>query len=149
MASDGWFTLIASDAVGAAPVEAEAGGVRWVAYRPAPGAPVAVVEARCPHRLVRLAHGNVEGGRLRCPYHGWEFGSDGACAMVPSNGPDAAVPPRARLRTPWAVREDGGTIWSPRPPPAIPAPSPTGVPRSSCSRTSTRACAPAGIPWRW
>jgi phenylpropionate dioxygenase-like ring-hydroxylating dioxygenase large terminal subunit len=111
MQDAGWFPLADSGAVGAAPVEADAGGVRWVAYRPAPGAPVAVVEARCPHRLVRLTHGRVERGRLRCPYHGWEFGSDGACAVVPSNGPDAAAPPRARLRTPWGVVEDRGTIW--------------------------------------
>ena len=107
----GWLRLIASDAVGAAPIEAEAGGERWVAYRPSPGAPVVVVEARCPHRLVRLSHGSVEAGRLRCPYHGWEFGADGACALIPSNGTDAAVPPRARLRTPWRVREEAGAVW--------------------------------------
>src|SRR3954453_15491722 len=111
MQDAGWFPLADCEAVGAAPAEAEAGRVGWWAARPAPEAPVAVVEARCPHRLVRLAHGGVDGGRLRCPYHGWEFGSDGACAVVPSNGPDAAVPPRARLRTPWGVREDAGTIW--------------------------------------
>jgi phenylpropionate dioxygenase-like ring-hydroxylating dioxygenase large terminal subunit len=91
-----------------------------VAYRPAPEAPVAVVEARCPHRLVRLAHGAVHGGRLRCPYHGWEFEPDGACAVIPSNGPDAAVPPRARLRTPFGVREEGGTIWVAPVPPGAP-----------------------------
>jgi phenylpropionate dioxygenase-like ring-hydroxylating dioxygenase large terminal subunit len=106
-----WFPLAASDAVAATPVEAEAAGVRWLAYRPEPGAPAAVVEARCPHRLARLVHGTRVGDRLRCPYHGWEFGADGACAVIPSNGSDAGVPPRARLRTPWGVREEGGTIW--------------------------------------
>jgi phenylpropionate dioxygenase-like ring-hydroxylating dioxygenase large terminal subunit len=93
------------------PVEAEAGGVRWVAYRPAGGEPAAVVEARCPHRLVRLAHGTVLDRRLQCAYHGWQFEPGGACAVVPSNGPDAAVPPRAHLRTPWGVREHDGTVW--------------------------------------
>ena len=103
-----WLRLVASDAVGPVPMEAEAGGERWVAYRPSPGAPVAVVEARCPHRLVQLSHGSVEAGRLRCAYPGWEFGADGACALIPSNGPDAAVPPRARLRTPWRGAGGGG-----------------------------------------
>jgi phenylpropionate dioxygenase-like ring-hydroxylating dioxygenase large terminal subunit len=124
MQDPGWFPLADSEAVGVAPVEAEAGGVRWVAYRPAPGAPVAVVEARCPHRLVRLTHGAVDGGRLRCPYHGWEFGPDGACAVIPSNGPDVAVPPRARLRTPCGVREEGGTIWVAPVPPGAPGAEP-------------------------
>ncbi|HYJ75876.1 MAG TPA: Rieske 2Fe-2S domain-containing protein [Kineosporiaceae bacterium] len=67
MQDAGWYPLADSGAVGVTPVEAEAGGVRWVAYRPSSGAPVVVVEARCPHRLVRLAHGTLEGGRLRCP----------------------------------------------------------------------------------
>ena len=124
MARDGWFALAPADEVGAAPLEAEAGGVHWVAYRPARGGPPSVVEARCPHRLVRLAHGSVEGGRLRCPYHGWEFGQDGLCAVIPSNGPDAAVPPRARLRTPWAVREDDGVVWIAPTAPGEPAAEP-------------------------
>jgi phenylpropionate dioxygenase-like ring-hydroxylating dioxygenase large terminal subunit len=107
----GWFPLVPSASVRDVPVEAEAGGVRWVAYRPTPGGAAAVVEARCPHRLVRLAHGTLVEGRLRCAYHGWEFDPDGACAVVPSNGTDAAVPSRAHLRTPWGVREHEGTVW--------------------------------------
>ncbi len=107
----GWLPLVPSAALGGAPVEAEAGGVRWVAFRPGPGEAPGVVEARCPHRLVRLAHGTVVDGRLQCRYHGWQFEPGGDCALVPSNGPDAAVPPRAHLRAPWGVREQDGTVW--------------------------------------
>jgi phenylpropionate dioxygenase-like ring-hydroxylating dioxygenase large terminal subunit len=107
----GWFPLVPSESVRDVPVEADAGGVRWVAYRPTAGEPPAVVEARCPHRLVRLAHGSVVDGRLQCAYHGWQFEPGGECTIVPSNGPDAAVPPRAHLRTPWGVREHEGTVW--------------------------------------
>jgi phenylpropionate dioxygenase-like ring-hydroxylating dioxygenase large terminal subunit len=30
-----------------------------------------------------LARGEVCGGRVACPYHGWEFGPDGACTSIP------------------------------------------------------------------
>ena len=108
--SPGWYPVAASDDVGVRPVPVEAGGRRYVAYRPAPDAPVAVVAHRCPHRLVSLAHADVVDGALQCPYHGWRFGPDGACLLVPSAGPDAAVPPRARLDRPWGVREAGGMV---------------------------------------
>jgi phenylpropionate dioxygenase-like ring-hydroxylating dioxygenase large terminal subunit len=42
----------------------------------------------CPHRAVPLSAGRqIEtGGRVtvECPYHGWRFGTDGACALIPS-----------------------------------------------------------------
>ena len=31
---------------------------------------------RCPHRLVALSEGRIEGDELMCAYHGWRF--DGA-----------------------------------------------------------------------
>jgi phenylpropionate dioxygenase-like ring-hydroxylating dioxygenase large terminal subunit len=108
---DGWWPVIALDDVGPTPVEVSTGERAWVVFRPQPAAPPAVVEARCPHRLARLAHGTVVEGSLQCPYHGWRFGPDGACGLVPSNGADAAVPPRAHLAVPFGVRESDGVLW--------------------------------------
>lgn len=110
-ADGGWWPVAASADLGAAPVAVDVAGEAYVAFRPEPGAPAAVLPLRCPHRLVRLDHGTVTGGRLRCPYHGWEFGPDGDCAVVPSAGPDAAPPPRASLAAPWGVKEVDGTVW--------------------------------------
>jgi phenylpropionate dioxygenase-like ring-hydroxylating dioxygenase large terminal subunit len=78
--SDGWFAVGPAADIAVAPVAVQAGQRRFVAFRPEPGDPVAVVSARCPHRLVDLSHGVVEQGRLRCPYHGWQLGADGRCA---------------------------------------------------------------------
>jgi len=108
---DGWWPSAHLAEIGTAPVEVRAGGRAWVAFRATPDAPVSVVEERCPHRLVRLAHATNVGGRLQCAYHGWQFGPDGACLLVPSSGPDALVPGRAHLRIPWAVRERDGVLW--------------------------------------
>lgn len=38
---------------------------------------------RCPHRNYPLSDGRVHDGGLECPYHGWRFNPDGACAAVP------------------------------------------------------------------
>jgi phenylpropionate dioxygenase-like ring-hydroxylating dioxygenase large terminal subunit len=121
---DGWWPVAAVDRIGTEPVRVEAAGQPYVAFRPDPQAAVSVLPARCPHRLVRLDHGTVQDGRLRCPYHGWEFGPDGSCAVIPSAEPGAAVPPRAHLAVPWGVRERDGQVWVAPVDPAAADPAP-------------------------
>lgn len=84
-------------------------GQAWVLARL--GGEVAAFEDRCPHRLAPLSAGWVEGDQLRCRYHGWSYGKDGACTLIPANGPDAAIPPRACLTRPAGVAERYGLIW--------------------------------------
>lgn len=43
----------------------------------------------CPHRGTPLSAGTIQEGRIRCPYHGWEFSNSGQCAKVPSLGGQA------------------------------------------------------------
>ena len=107
----GWVRVAESDEVGTSPIEVRAGEREWVLYRAAEGSPVVAVEARCPHRLARLSHGRVVDGALQCPYHGWRFGADGGCLLIPSAGPQASIPPRAKLLTPVGVREVAGAVW--------------------------------------
>lgn len=60
----------------------------WLAvFRDEAGAPRALQD-RCRHRASRLSLGKVEGGCLRCPYHGWLYDGDGAVAEVPAEGPN-------------------------------------------------------------
>jgi 5,5'-dehydrodivanillate O-demethylase oxygenase subunit len=54
-------------------------------YRSEAGAPL-LVDARCPHRGAQLSAGWVDGESLRCLYHGWRFGPDGACLEQPAEG---------------------------------------------------------------
>ena len=38
----------------------------------------------CPHRLVPLSEGRINGeGLLECPYHGWSFDGEGHCRAIP------------------------------------------------------------------
>ncbi|MEZ4382205.1 MAG: Rieske 2Fe-2S domain-containing protein [Nannocystaceae bacterium] len=67
-----------------------------------------VVDAHCPHLGAHFGHGGeVRGGCLRCPFHGWEFEADsGACVQI-ANGD--APPAKARLRR-WEVDEVNGMV---------------------------------------
>ncbi len=68
-----------------------------------------VMEDRCPHRNVALSLGRVEGGSIRCPYHGWRFDKTGACVEAPCLGPDEPLPSRRVKTYPCVERE--GAIW--------------------------------------
>mgnify|MGYP001799676762 CR=1 FL=1 len=70
---------------------------------------VHALEDRCPHRQVRLSHGQVQGNQLECVYHGWQFDGAGACVEVPYLKENQRLP-NCRLRT-YPVREQDGFIW--------------------------------------
>lgn len=67
-----------------------------------------VLDAFCPHLGAHLGHGGkVVGDRVVCPFHAWEFGTDGVCARIPYA---ERIPPRARV-TSWSVVERNGAIF--------------------------------------
>ena len=68
----------------------------------------------CPHRLVPLSAGRqVETNgeaTLECPYHGWRFGTDGVCRMMPSLTEDSPYDvSKTRVRR-YPVHESGGAV---------------------------------------
>ncbi|WP_333590746.1 aromatic ring-hydroxylating dioxygenase subunit alpha [Brevundimonas sp.] len=70
----------------------------------------------CPHRAAPLSAGRVvdkpgEGQTVECPYHGWRFRPDGACASIPSLVQDQAFETdRIRVRA-YPVRESQGLVF--------------------------------------
>lgn len=63
----------------------------------------------CPHRMVPLSHGTVEGESLRCGYHGLRFDCAGKCVEVPGQ---ASIPPRAKVHAyPLVERWKFSWIW--------------------------------------
>ncbi|KAE8673635.1 Protochlorophyllide-dependent translocon component 52 [Hibiscus syriacus] len=54
-----------------------------------------VFDDTCPHRLAPLSEGRIDQwGRLQCVYHGWCFGGNGDCKLIPqasSDGPPDLV----------------------------------------------------------
>jgi phenylpropionate dioxygenase-like ring-hydroxylating dioxygenase large terminal subunit len=56
-----------------------------VLFRAGSGA-VGALEDRCAHRNAPLSAGRVCGEHLQCPYHGWEYRTDGRVARIPALG---------------------------------------------------------------
>lgn len=77
-----------------------------VLYRDQNGKPVAL-QNRCAHRSYPLHLGELNGDRIVCGYHGFEFGPDGRCAHLPALG-DAR--PGIRIQ-PYPTVEIGPFIW--------------------------------------
>ena len=70
----------------------------------------------CPHRAAPLSAGKLTAeadGResVECPYHGWRFGTDGACTAIPSLVADQAMDvSKIRVRR-FPVRESQGLVF--------------------------------------
>lgn len=86
----------------------------------------------CPHRLVPLSAGRQIETKgewtLQCPYHGWRFGTDGGCRLMPSlTGDNPYDPAKVKVRR-YRVHEANGAVYlyvahdprSPAPPAAAP-----------------------------
>ncbi len=107
-----WVPVARSADVTTVPRPVEVAGRPYVAVRLERDAPATVVAALCPHRLVPLSAAAVDGGRLRCAYHGWEFDPAGNCVLLPSLGEQANIPPRAHLSAAPRSREADGQVWA-------------------------------------
>jgi phenylpropionate dioxygenase-like ring-hydroxylating dioxygenase large terminal subunit len=104
-----WHPVARSAEVTEQPMGVSLLGDPWVLYRAA-GAVVAFAD-RCPHRHCPLTLGSCEAGVLQCAYHGWRFDRSGRCLEIPALGPDAVVPPTARLTAAAAVTEAHGIVF--------------------------------------
>lgn len=106
----GWYVLGASEDFAAGePVAARYFGVDLVIFRGEDGK-LGLLDAYCPHLGAHLAHGGkVEGGALRCPFHGWRFERDGTCSDVPYG---TRIPKSACVRS-WTLLERNGLafVW--------------------------------------
>lgn len=67
----------------------------------------------CIHRGGSLSGGTVEGGCVRCPYHGWKFDGAGKCVDIPATRAlKKALPKRARVDAyPTAERYGFGWVF--------------------------------------
>jgi phenylpropionate dioxygenase-like ring-hydroxylating dioxygenase large terminal subunit len=103
-----WYIVALSGELRGAPIARTLFGMPLVLFRGEDEAPGAMLD-RCAHRNVPLSPGQVVGGRLQCPYHGWQYDTGGVCRFVPSlTGPSEG---KARRVPAFATREEAGFIW--------------------------------------
>ena len=69
------------------------------------------VHDQCTHRGAALSAGKVQGGCVRCPFHGIEFDPDGRCRFIPALG-KASTEDLSRFNVKaYKVREQYGIIY--------------------------------------
>ncbi|MEE1942550.1 aromatic ring-hydroxylating dioxygenase subunit alpha [Streptomyces sp. TRM 70361] len=105
-----WYPILQPEEVGNdSPTGVRRFGEELVLWRDVEGNLVCQ-GARCPHKGANLADGRMKGDSIECPYHGFRYGSDGACRAVPALGSGARVPGSLRVPT-HPVRERFGLVW--------------------------------------
>lgn len=80
------------------------GGI--ILYRDSQGKPHALARY-CKHMGADLALGDVVGDNVRCAFHHWQYGPDGACNRLATSD---KIPPQARL-VGFPTEESWGLIW--------------------------------------
>ncbi len=70
---------------------------------------ITVLEDRCPHRGAKLSEGTCHNGNLKCPYHGWEFGSQADVVSIPSEGIEFRKRDWKAFSIPTQIKD--GCIW--------------------------------------
>jgi phenylpropionate dioxygenase-like ring-hydroxylating dioxygenase large terminal subunit len=98
-----------SSEVAGEPVPAELLGEPLVLWRDSSGTAHAFSDL-CIHRGTALSLGTVEGDEIVCPYHGWRYGTGGACTAIPQLADPRRVPAKARA-TSFRCEERYGLLW--------------------------------------
>lgn len=104
----GWFRVLDSAGLPEGAVRTvRISGRDRVLFRTRTGA-IGATDPICPHLGAHLGHGGtVHEDRLRCPFHGFQFGLDGSCRVTEHC---SAPPARSRLGV-YPVREWLGQIF--------------------------------------
>lgn len=105
-----WYAAAMSSEVRDEPVHVRLLGQSFVLFRDSAGK-VHCLSNVCIHRGASLAGGKVKGDNIQCPYHGWQFDGEGRCRKIPSLGPDAKIPSRARVDS-YPTEERYGFVFA-------------------------------------
>jgi vanillate O-demethylase monooxygenase subunit len=103
-----WHPVAAAAELTEQPLATRLLGERLVLFRA--GARVVAFDDLCIHRGTALSLGWVDGDRLVCGYHGWEYAPDGSCVRIPSLPAGREIPRKACVRA-YPVRERYGLLW--------------------------------------
>lgn len=98
-----WHPVLLSKSLKQKPVGIQLCGQEIALFRTKNGE-IGAIEDSCPHRRMRLSNGWVEGNKLVCPYHGWNYETDGT-------GYSCSTPNLRPCAKSFDVVEKYGLIW--------------------------------------
>jgi phenylpropionate dioxygenase-like ring-hydroxylating dioxygenase large terminal subunit len=85
-------------------------GQHFVLFRDEHGR-LGMLDRDCPHRGADLAFGRLEGGGIRCLFHGWVFDAQGRCLETPAEPAGSKLCTRIRQGA-YPVVEKSGTVFA-------------------------------------
>jgi phenylpropionate dioxygenase-like ring-hydroxylating dioxygenase large terminal subunit len=91
-----WYVAATSGQLNGKPYSVQMLGQKFVLFRDSAGNAHCLSDI-CAHRGAGLSAGKQVDDCIECPYHGWQFNGDGLCTRIPSEGPDARIPGRAKV----------------------------------------------------
>lgn len=109
MLINNWYVAAVADEITDKPTGVRMLGLDFVLYRE-PDGTLRCLSDVCCHRGGALHRGEIKGGCIACPYHGWEFNGSGQCTKIPALGDDVAPPKRARIDS-YPVEVKYGLVW--------------------------------------
>lgn len=109
MLKNQWYAVEFGAAVTDSPVKVRVFDQDLVLYRDTKGALVCHSDV-CVHRGGSLAGGKVIDDCVQCPYHGWQFDTEGACVKIPANRAGLPIPKKARVDN-YPVAERYGYVF--------------------------------------
>lgn len=99
MIANQWYVVLESNEVKAGKLlGVKRLGKSLVFYRETDGS-IVCMEDKCSHRGVKLSIGKLNDNCVMCPFHGFEFNSQGECIKIPANGKDSKVSKRFNVKT--------------------------------------------------
>jgi nitrite reductase/ring-hydroxylating ferredoxin subunit len=104
-----WYGILRTQDVGKKPVGVKRMGERLVLFRDRRGE-IVCLHDRCPHKGALLSLGRVMGDTIECPYHGFQYGADGNCTLMPVLGKKGRIPHGMCTKS-YRVREKYGYVW--------------------------------------
>ena len=104
-----WYPVAFQEDLATGPLARTVLATQLVIWADSNNEPCAAID-RCPHRDARLSGGWTCEGRIVCPYHGWEYGTDGRVQVVPQTPEIHSFPSRFALDTVYAATRYG-VVW--------------------------------------
>ncbi len=117
-----WQPVVLTSELGELPKRLRILGEDLVAFRDKSGA-AGLLELHCPHRGTSLEFGLIGETGIRCCYHGWLFGCDGAILETPGEPADSTLKERL-FHGAYPVHEHAGLVFAYMGPPELQPPFP-------------------------
>ena len=111
-----WHPVAMTSRLGDKPEAIRILGEDLVVFRDLDG-DIGLVHKHCAHRRMSLEYGRIERNGIRCAYHGWLYGTDGAILETPGEPEDSTVCETICLGA-YPTRELKGLVFAYMGPPA-------------------------------